>query len=159
MSREAELTASEQMRDRIADHLHASALSRGPNTGGGRVYRALLAIERRVRSLPGRLAQPAEDAAPQGIATAIPCIDDLVVALSTVPEGWWWSIGTCSVSNDASIGPDVAHCDRETLIRFDDGLHADLPHPSTIAEAVRDVVAQALSEQVRQAKARVQHDS
>jgi hypothetical protein len=70
-------------------------------------------------------------------------LDGLLDALSELPKGWWWSVGTCSVSNDASIGPDVAYCDKETLIRFDDGLHADLPHPSTIADALRDCIRQA----------------
>lgn len=57
-------------------------------------------------------------------------------AMTLVPEGWWWSAGDCSVSSDASVGPDVAHCDKALLIAFDDGIHADLPHPSTPALAL-----------------------
>lgn len=59
MSREAELRASEQMRDRIADELHAEAMRRSPNAGGGRVHRAFLGFERHVRSMAGRLADDA----------------------------------------------------------------------------------------------------
>ncbi len=76
-------------------------------------------------------------------ANPIPDEADLIAALSEVPDGWWWRIGSCSVSNDASIGPDVAYCDKATLVAFDAGFDADLPWPSTIAEAVREVVAQA----------------
>ena len=74
--------------------------------------------------------------------SAIPSVEDLVAAIREVPEGWWWSVGTCSVSNDASIGPDVRYCDKATLTRFDDGIHADLPHPSSVADALRDCISQ-----------------
>lgn len=57
----------------------------------------------------------------------------LDAALTLVPEGWWWTTGNCSVSADASMGPDVAHCPKEMLLAFDEGLHHDLPHPSTPA--------------------------
>ena len=60
--------------------------------------------------------------------------DGFAEALALVPKGWWWSVGVCSVSCDASIGPDVAYCDKETLIAFDSGFHADVPQPSTVAD-------------------------
>lgn len=73
-------------------------------------------------------------------------------AMTLVPKGWWWSVGDCSVSSDASVGPDVAHCDKALLIRFDDGIHADLPQPSTPALALTAVAlkARALSSQERE---------
>lgn len=58
MSEERELAASEQMRDRIADYLLHQI---GARDGGGntamKVQRALIPIERTVRSMPGRLAR------------------------------------------------------------------------------------------------------
>ncbi|WP_159981887.1 MULTISPECIES: hypothetical protein [unclassified Novosphingobium] len=58
-SRELELTASEQMRDRIADWLAEEAAKRA---GGGssalKLQKHLLFVEARVRCFPGRLAQP-----------------------------------------------------------------------------------------------------
>lgn len=65
-----------------------------------------------------------------------PYTADLEAAISLVPKGWWWSSGDCSVSADASMGPDVAHCDKAMLVRFDDGLHLDLPKPSWPAQAM-----------------------
>ena len=41
--------------------------------------------------------------------------------------GWWWSVGSCTVSRDASCGPDRNGPDAELLkIReFDEGFHHD----------------------------------
>ena len=64
---------------------------------------------------------------------APPYTASLDAAMKLVPEGWWWTTGNCSVSADASMGPDVAHCPKEMLLAFDEGLHHDLPHPSTPA--------------------------
>lgn len=61
--------------------------------------------------------------------------------------GWWFTVGECSVSADASCGPDRTGPDARLLsIRlFDDGFHADLPQPSSMAAALADVTAQAIS--------------
>jgi hypothetical protein len=62
--------------------------------------------------------------------------------------GWWFSVCECQVSCDASCAPtkESPHC---TLAKagneFDGGFHADLPQPSTLADALRDVQAQALA--------------
>ena len=69
--------------------------------------------------------------------------DDLTDAVATVPAGWWWSGGICSVSCHASIGPDSAYIFDPLIDRFDAGFHADLAHPCTLADAVRDCVEQA----------------
>jgi len=53
-----------------------------------------------------------------------------------VPVGWWWTAGKCSVSCDGTVGPDVAHCDKETLEQFDAGIMVDIPNPSTPALAL-----------------------
>ncbi|MCW5720766.1 MAG: hypothetical protein KIS86_06450 [Devosia sp.] len=69
--------------------------------------------------------------------------------------GWWFSIGECQVSCDASCAPTV-ESEHINLIRqdtngrvigvdpFDSGFHVDLRQPSTLAEALRDVMLQAL---------------
>lgn len=65
---------------------------------------------------------------------------------ATLP-GWWYSVGECQVSADASCGP-TRESPHIKLIqrdrRFDDGFHADLPQPSTMAAALMDVMSQAL---------------
>lgn len=63
-----------------------------------------------------------------------------------VLPGWWYSVGECSVSCDASCGPDRTGPDATLLSirQFDDGFHSDLPQPSTMADALRDVTAQAI---------------
>ena len=64
--------------------------------------------------------------------------------------GWWFSVAECSVSCDASCGPDRTGPDKEMLWTgpndrlFDNGFHADLSQPSTLAQALQDVMAQAL---------------
>ena len=73
---------------------------------------------------------------------------DLAAAIvqfeQTLP-GWWWKVGTCSVSRDASCGPDRAGPDAHLLaIRlFDEGFHCDAC--GTVAESLRDVMDQALA--------------
>jgi len=52
--------------------------------------------------------------------------------------GWWWSLGECHVSSDASMAPDRYGPD-EDLLRyglFDEGFHVDLRQPSTAADAL-----------------------
>jgi len=62
--------------------------------------------------------------------------------------GWWFSLGECQVSADASCGP-TSESEHIQLIgtadQFDSGFHADLPQPATLAQALRDVREQALS--------------
>jgi hypothetical protein len=57
-----ELTASEQMRDRIADFVRTE-IDRREDAGSTarRVRPALIAIEREIRRMPGRLAQPSTE--------------------------------------------------------------------------------------------------
>lgn len=41
--------------------------------------------------------------------------------------GWWWSVGACSISRDASCGPDRTGPDADLLKlrEFDEGFHHD----------------------------------
>lgn len=81
---------------------------------------------------------------------------DLLAAIADFRRalpGWWFSLGDCSVSCDASCGPDSAGPDAGLLANrlFDEGFHADLRQPSSMADALQDVQMQAL-----QAKARTE---
>lgn len=59
--------------------------------------------------------------------------------------GWWFSVGSCSVSRDASCGPDRAFVGEPMLTLFDSGFHCDDHEPgSTLAGSLRDVTEQAL---------------
>src|SRR3546814_15729763 len=61
--------------------------------------------------------------------------------------GWWFSVCECQVSCDASCAPtrespDIALIEHDE--RFDLGFDADLPQPSTLAQALRSVMADAI---------------
>jgi len=74
-------------------------------------------------------------------------IGDLEAAIAEFKAalpGWWFTTGTCSVSCDASIGPDRAHITEPILTIFDEGIHADLAQPSTAATALRHVTREAV---------------
>lgn len=61
--------------------------------------------------------------------------------------GWWFSVCECQVSADASCAPTSETPDIALIAlddRFDSGFHADLPQPATLADALRDVMRQAL---------------
>jgi len=74
-------------------------------------------------------------------------LEDAIARFKAYLPGWWFSISECQVSCDASCAPTpgsehikLVHTDE----RFNSGLHADLPQPSTLAEALDDVRKQAL---------------
>lgn len=57
-------------------------------------------------------------------------VSRLAAAVSEFEEklpGWWWSVGSCSISRDASCGPDRDGPDAELLKHreFDKGFHHD----------------------------------
>lgn len=82
------------------------------------------------------MSQPATDT-----DTLSQAIKDFEAAL----PGWWWTVGVCSVSRDASCGPDRAGPDAELLeLRtFDEGFHYD-DREGTLASSLRYVMQQAL---------------
>ena len=58
--------------------------------------------------------------------------------------GWWFTVGYCSLSRDASCGPDGRVLDPYPT-QFDSGFHYDDTDPdSTLASSLRDVMRQAL---------------
>ncbi|MGI4797006.1 MAG: hypothetical protein ACRYG8_23735 [Janthinobacterium lividum] len=84
----------------------------------------------------GHEQQPETDT--QSLASAIA---EFEVAL----PGWWWSVCVCSLTRDASCGPDMAGPDHELSREheFDDGFHCD-DAEGTLASSLRDVMQQAL---------------
>lgn len=68
---------------------------------------------------------------------------ELATAIANFEErlpGWWWSIGSCSVSRDASCGPDRNGPDADLLedAEFSEGFHHD--GAGTVAESLRIVM-------------------
>lgn len=86
--------------------------------------------------------------------------DDLPEAIrefKVALPGWWYSVCECQVSCDATIAPtvespDIAMIDQDP--RFDSGFMVDLPQPSTLAQALRHVMQEAL-----EAKAVMDHQT
>lgn len=73
-------------------------------------------------------------------------LEDAIREFKASLPGWWFSIGECQVSADASCGPTSESPDIKLIAkdrRFDDGFHADLLQPATMADALRDVMQQA----------------
>lgn len=79
-------------------------------------------------------------------------IDDLAAAIrefEAALPGFWWSIGMCSVSGDASCGVDRGKEQAHLLDNielgdpFDEGFHAEI-EGGTPAEALRTVMHRAL---------------
>lgn len=74
-------------------------------------------------------------------------LEAAIASFKSALPGYWFTVGECQVSADASCGPtrespDIALIQKDR--RFDDGFHADLPQPATMADALADVQAQAI---------------
>lgn len=82
------------------------------------------------------------------------CHEDLeatIAKFKAILPGWWYSLGECQVSCDAScaptrLSPDIALIEQDE--RFDSGFHADLAQPSTLAKALSTVLAEAIAAKV-----------
>jgi hypothetical protein len=61
--------------------------------------------------------------------------------------GWWWSLGNCHVSADATIGPDRTGPDAYLLRmkQFDEGIDGSLLHPATCTDALLNAIELAKS--------------
>lgn len=80
--------------------------------------------------------------------------EGLEAAIETLQRelpGWWWSLGNCHVSADATIGPDASGPDKDLLKikEFDEGIDGTLLHPATVADALLNAI-----ELAKEAKAR-----
>lgn len=74
---------------------------------------------------------------------------DLISAIARLERdlpGWWWRVGACHVSADATIGPDrigpAAHLLQ--LRGFDEGFDCDIRQPASVAEALNGAIDMAL---------------
>lgn len=82
-------------------------------------------------------------------AELLPCEQDLERAIRQFRHclpNWWFSVGECDISCDASIAPMKTSADIDLIPfdqRFDDGFHADLPQPATLADALREATIEA----------------
>ncbi|MBR0668274.1 hypothetical protein GXW71_28235 [Roseomonas hellenica] len=86
---------------------------------------------------------------------AVPLVDGMalgaaIAAFQAHLPGWWFSVCACSVSQDASCGPDRHGPDADLLQfrEFDDGFHADLVD-ETLADALRTVMGEVLLARAR----------
>ena len=74
-------------------------------------------------------------------------LEQAIAEFKAALPGWWFSVCECQVSCDASCAP-TAESPYISFVgvdpRFNEGFHADLRQPSTVAEALRDVMEQAL---------------
>lgn len=74
-------------------------------------------------------------------------LEAAIAHFKTVLPGWWFSVCECQVSCDASCAPTGEAPEYKWVGRtpeFNSGFHADLPQPSTLADALFDVMEQAL---------------
>lgn len=73
-------------------------------------------------------------------------LEAAIIAFKKALPGWWFTVGECQVSADASCGPTRQSPHMELIPKnrqFDDGFHADIPQPATMAAALMDVLNQA----------------
>lgn len=56
--------------------------------------------------------------------------------------GWWFTVGNCHVSADATVGPDSDGPDADLLEfrEMSDGVDGDLLHPATLADALNRAI-------------------
>ena len=75
-------------------------------------------------------------------------LSDAIEKLYRELPGWWFSLGNCSVSADATVGPDRngPDCDLLQIARFDEGINGSLPHPATLADALNRAISMAVAE-------------
>ena len=75
-------------------------------------------------------------------------LEETIAEFKAKLPGWWYSVCECQVSCDASCAPTSESPDINRITSsgdcWDSGFHADLWQPSSLAEALRDVMEQAL---------------
>lgn len=78
-------------------------------------------------------------------------LDAVIEQFETLLPGWWWTMGNCNVSADASCaptgeGPDaylIAYRNHDE--RFDGGFHLDVLHPAHPADSLAHIMAEAVN--------------
>lgn len=73
--------------------------------------------------------------------TATGLVGDLPAAIArfhSLLPGWWFSVGVCHVSADATVAPDRAGQDFDLLKMkfFDEGFSANIMPPATMAQSL-----------------------
>src|SRR5678815_158185 len=60
-------------------------------------------------------------------ASSLADLQTAIIEFEKALPGWWYSLGICSVSRDASCGPDITGPDAALLKirKFDSGYHCD----------------------------------
>lgn len=78
-------------------------------------------------------------------------LDEAIAKFRAELPGWWWTIGDCSVSADASCGPDRNGPDADLLgLRvFDDGFHCDVRQPASPIDSLLNVLEQGKAERAK----------
>ncbi|MDO9381880.1 MAG: hypothetical protein Q7T86_03360 [Hyphomicrobiaceae bacterium] len=78
-------------------------------------------------------------------------VEALAIAIRRVETrlpGWWWRVGACHVSADATLAPDSKGPDAhlaEYGNNFDGGFDCDLAQPATCAQALNQCIDMALA--------------
>jgi hypothetical protein len=88
-----------------------------------------------------------KSAAPDWFTARHDNLPAVIAMFKAALPGWWYSVCECQVSCDASCAPTTDSLDialAECGNDFDGGFHADLPQPSTLAQALLHVLGQAL---------------
>lgn len=75
-------------------------------------------------------------------------IENVIARFRKELPNWWFSLGECQVSCDASCAPtshspDMRHIPVDD--RFNSGFHADVPQPSKLTDALLIVMFEALA--------------
>ncbi len=75
-------------------------------------------------------------------------IENVIARFKKELPGWWYSLGECQVSCDASCAPTSESKDIELIPQnenFNSGFHADVPQPSKLTSALLIVMHEALA--------------
>lgn len=84
-------------------------------------------------------------------------LEAMIARFREALPGWWYSLGECEKSCDASCAP-TRESDDLALIpydeRFNSGFHCDLPQPSCLADALGAVMREAVIARRRAIRAR-----
>ena len=79
-------------------------------------------------------------------------IENVIKRFKAELPGWWYSLGECQVSCDASCAPTSHNADLSLIPlddRFNSGFHVDVPQPSKLSSALLIVLHDALAAKAR----------
>lgn len=75
-------------------------------------------------------------------------IEKVIARFREELPNWWYTVGECQISCDASCGPTSLSSDVDLIPsdeRFNSGFHVDVPQPSKLSYALMIVMHQALA--------------